>query len=136
MKDYMIRLGKLSFEGISNIPTVEVFVEAPEGDQKLVGYMTPFRGYRIQISANKSGNMDLGASPVVAFYRDQLPVENSEIWLKGQIIMALLSFCNNRYGSEAAEGHTIRIPDYNIIDKDFEIMQDFIKESIIWIRKH
>ena len=132
----MIRLGALTFEGRSSIPTVEVFVEAPEGDQKLVGYMTPFRGYRIQISATKDGNMDLGASPVVAFYRDQLPIENASIWLKGQIIMALLSFCNNRYGSEAAAGNVIRIPDYNIIDKDFEVMQEFIKESIGWIRKH
>lgn len=135
-KDYIIRLGEISYEGYSRIPTMEIFVESPSNEKKLIGYLTPFRGYRFQISATREGAMDLGSSPVIAFFKDCLPTFHEEDWIKGQIILSLLNFNNNRYGHQASDGRTIRIPDYYCLDKDTETMNKFIKESISWIRNH
>ena len=56
-----IEFGNLTLEGRTGIPTLEIKVE----DRSY--YLTPFRGYRFQVSGSKDGDGDYGSSPVVHF---------------------------------------------------------------------
>lgn len=53
--------GVLTLEGGTNIPTLEI----KGGDKSY--YLTPFRGYRFQVSATRDGEWDCGSSPVLHF---------------------------------------------------------------------
>jgi hypothetical protein len=54
-----VTFGKLTLEGRSGIPTLELKV----GDRSF--YLTPFRAYRFQVSGSKDGDGDYGSSPVI-----------------------------------------------------------------------
>lgn len=56
-----IEFGSLTLEGRSGIPTLEIKC----GDRSY--FLTPFRGYRFQVSGTKDGEGDYGSSPVVHF---------------------------------------------------------------------
>ena len=57
-----ITFGKLTLEGRSGIPTLEIKC----GDRSY--YLTPFRGYRFQVSGSRDGDGDYGSSPVVHYH--------------------------------------------------------------------
>ena len=56
-----IEFGNLTLEGRTGIPTLEIKVE----DRSY--FLTPFRGYRFQVSGSRDGDGDYGSSPVVHF---------------------------------------------------------------------
>lgn len=56
-----IEFGTLTLEGRTGIPTLEIKC----GDRSY--YLTPFRGYRFQVSGSRDGDGDYGSSPVVHF---------------------------------------------------------------------
>ena len=56
-----IEFGNLTLEGRTGIPTLEIKC----GDRSY--YLTPFRGYRFQVSGSRDGDGDYGSSPVVHF---------------------------------------------------------------------
>lgn len=58
-----IEFGALTLEGRSGIPTLEIKCE----DRSY--YLTPFRGYRFQVSGSTDGDGDYGSSPVI-HYKD------------------------------------------------------------------
>lgn len=61
----IITFGNLTLEGRSGIPTLEIKC----GDMPY--YLTPFRGYRFQVSGSTDGDGDYGSSPVI-HYKDNL----------------------------------------------------------------
>ena len=61
----MVTFGTLTLEGHTGIPTLELKV----GDRSY--YLTPFRGYRFQVSGTKDGDGDHGSSPVI-HYKENL----------------------------------------------------------------
>ena len=56
-----IEFGALTLEGRSGIPTLEIKC----GNRSY--FLTPFRGYRFQVSGSRDGDGDYGSSPVVHF---------------------------------------------------------------------
>lgn len=56
-----IEFGSLTLEGRTGIPTLEIKC----GDRSY--YLTPFRGYRFQVSGSRDGDGDYGSSPVIHF---------------------------------------------------------------------
>lgn len=56
-----IEFGTITLEGRSGIPTLELKVE----DRSY--YLTPFRGYRFQVSGSRDGDGDYGSSPVIHY---------------------------------------------------------------------
>lgn len=56
-----IEFGALTLEGRSGIPTLEIVA----GNRSY--FLTPFRGYRFQVSGSRDGDGDYGSSPVVHF---------------------------------------------------------------------
>lgn len=56
-----IEFGALTLEGRSGIPTLEIKC----GNRSY--FLTPFRGYRFQVSGSRDGEGDYGSSPVVHF---------------------------------------------------------------------
>ena len=56
-----IEFGALTLEGRSGIPTLEIKC----GDRSY--YLTPFRGYRFQVSGSTDGDGDYGSSPVIHY---------------------------------------------------------------------
>lgn len=56
-----IEFGNLTLEGRSGIPTLEIKC----GDRSF--YLTPFRGYRFQVSGSIDGDGDYGSSPVIRY---------------------------------------------------------------------
>lgn len=135
MNNYRLSLGQISFEK-NGIPTIEVIVvnetDSSSEEKTIGGYLTPFRGYRFQVSEDKKGFGDMGSSPVIPFFKDCMPMENKHTWLKGQIMLALVQFANNAYGQRISDGNPIRIPSFNT-GEDSSIMKIFIEESIEWI---
>lgn len=56
-----IEFGTLTLEGRSGIPTLEIKC----GNRSY--FLTPFRGYRFQVSGSRDGDGDYGSSPVIRF---------------------------------------------------------------------
>ena len=56
-----ITFGGLTLEGRSGIPTLEI-----KCDNRSY-FLTPFRGYRFQVSGSRDGDGDYGSSPVIHY---------------------------------------------------------------------
>jgi hypothetical protein len=56
-----IEFGNLTLEGRTGIPTLEIKC----GNRSY--FLTPFRGYRFQVSGSRDGDGDYGSSPVIHF---------------------------------------------------------------------
>lgn len=56
-----IEFGNLTLEGRTGIPTLEIKC----GERSY--YLTPFRGYRFQVSGSRDGDGDYGSSPVIHY---------------------------------------------------------------------
>ena len=52
--------GNITTNGKSGMPMLEVMA-----NEKVIGYLSPFRKYSFQISRNINGECDMGASPVL-----------------------------------------------------------------------
>ena len=149
--EFIIRMGQISFEGRSGIPTmalnlVEVDPETKEDKIIQTGYLTPFRGYSFQISGNKKGDCDMGSSPVIAFYKDAFAsltqFKNYQVLnpvLKGQAMMAIVQFTNNAY-CEKTVVENGEIKNFIHVNPRVDLsmvgarqLDRFIAESIKWI---
>ena len=60
-----IWFGEITLEGRTGIPTLEIRCDGRSY------YLTPFRGYRFQVSGSKDGDGDYGSSPVI-HYKENL----------------------------------------------------------------
>lgn len=74
-----------------------------------IGWVSLYRGYRIQISETEDGIGDLGSSPVIPTYSEifkPLTEYNDTFYnvinpiIKGQVLMAISEWLSNRYGQE------------------------------------
>ena len=61
MKD-LLRMSLEDMTAEANFPTLRVGLS----DGKTLGYLTPFRGYRFQVSGNIKGESDIGSTTVCA----------------------------------------------------------------------
>lgn len=107
--NYVLRMGQITFEGSSDIPTMELLlveIETATKEESIIwtGYLSPLRGNSFQVSESTHGNLNMGSSSVISFYIDTFvsltQFKNSLVLnpiLKGQAITALVQFTNNRY---------------------------------------
>ena len=87
-----IEFGTITLEGRSGIPTLELKVE----DRSY--YLTPFRGYRFQVSGSRDGDGDYGSSPVI-HYKEALGGLNYAVTtgiIDSAARDALSRFCDGR----------------------------------------
>lgn len=113
------------------MPVLEIKV-----NDKVVGYLAPFRGYRFQVSGTFDGEGDYGSSEVVGlknailkntgtsddswYYRSNCNTHDTSIeMLLGLATIALAKFCRNR---------NYIIPDINLYCwKDDHVLNDFLE---------
>lgn len=110
------------------MPVLEIKV-----DDIVVGYLSPFRGYRFQVSATFDGQCDYGSSEVIGlknailkskgisaesrYYRSSCNAHNTSIeMLLGLATIAVTKFCRNR---------DYIMPDINRVDE--HVLNDFIE---------
>ncbi len=92
-------------------PTFEIVMVKNE-ERKVVGYLTPFRDYRFQISLTNDGQCDIGSTPVVPNMSAELRKADVDIarnYVSGQIIWAMMQYTNNAYGQRDSDGEAIAI---------------------------
>lgn len=53
----------------STMPQMKITVDDSDSDRKRIGYLTPFGGYRFQVSSNINSGGDCGSSEVVGLAR-------------------------------------------------------------------
>ena len=113
------------------MPVLEVKV-----DDKVVGYLSPFRGYRFQVSGTFEGEGDYGSSEVIGlknailkstgtsdeslYYRSNCNAHDTSIeMLLGLATIAVAKFCRNR---------NYIMPDINLYCwKDEHVLNDFLE---------
>ena len=113
------------------MPVLEIKV-----NDKVVGYLSPVRGYRFQVSGTFDGEGDYGSSEVVGlknailkstgtsdnslYYRSNCNAHDTSIeMLLGLATIALAKFCRNR---------NYIIPDINLYCwKDDHVLNDFLE---------
>ena len=111
-----VTFGKITLEGSTGIPTLEIKCE----DRSY--YLTPFRGYRFQVSGSKDGDGDYGSSPVI-HYKDALGTLHYSITtsiIDSAARDALSRFCDGR-------GAMIHISSLT------HIYYEFLDESHKWL---
>ena len=150
--NYIIRMGTITFEGHTGIPTlarnlVEVDPETKEDKIIKTVYLSPFRGLAFQVSGNKEGECDMGSSPVIALYKDAFAsltqFKNCQVLnpvLKGQAMLAIVQFTNNAYCEKVIYTENGEIEDFLHINPRVDLsmkgtrqLDRFIGESIKWI---
>lgn len=92
-------------------PTFEIVMLKGE-EAKVVGYLTPFRDYRFQISMTNDGKGDIGSTPVVPNMSAELRKADVDIarnYVSGQIVWAMVHYTNNAYGQRDSDGEAISI---------------------------
>ena len=113
------------------MPVLEIKV-----NDKVVGYLAPFRGYRFQVSGTFDGEGDYGSSEVVGlknailkstgtsdeslYYRSNCNTHDTSIeMLLGLATIAVAKFCRNR---------NYIMPDINLYCwKDKHVLNDFLE---------
>lgn len=60
MKKFNMKFENARLDDIFHMPQLTI-----KANDKVVGYLTPFRGYRFQVSLTEEGEWDLGSSPVM-----------------------------------------------------------------------
>ena len=113
------------------MPVLEIKV-----NDKVVGYLSPFRGYRFQVSGTFDGEGDYGSSEVIGlknailkstgtsddslYYRSNCNAHDTSIeMLLGLATIAVAKFCRNR---------NYIMPDINLYCwKDKHVLNDFLE---------
>jgi len=151
--EFVIRMGQITFEGKSGIPTLALnLVEIePETKEEVIirtVYLSPFRGYSFQVSGTKDGDWDMGSSSVIAFYKDAfknlVQFKNYQVLnpvLKGQAMMAIIQFTNNSYCEKTIYSENGEVEDLVPVNPRIDIgsmkgmwqLDRFIGESIKWL---
>lgn len=78
MKIYRAKFGEVTVTD-SDFPQVEVLINNEEGTTIFKGWLSPFRGYRFQVSGNDNGVGDFGSSPVIQYSRDLGSIDTCHI---------------------------------------------------------
>lgn len=138
-----VTFGKLTLEGRSGIPTLELKV----GDRSY--YLTPFRAYRFQVSGSKDGDGDYGSSPVL-HYREafkELPCSITTGIIDSAARDAIYRFCEggreipfigtmtNVYYEFLDESHKWlwgTKSNYMILDEDRTVEDRTDKRILVW----
>ena len=140
--NYIITLGKITFEGRSKIPTLEIIVKEKDSARIVeTGYLTPFRGYSFQVSGTREGHWDRGASSVIAFYKDVFQsLSQYKTYavlnpvLKGQAMIAITEYATREFIIRDVNNELTEIePVLRIHAGNNAQLDRFIGESIKWI---
>lgn len=93
----------LTFSADENTNTV-ILNDTTSNENKIVGYISVFRDYRIQISMTSDGVGDLGSSRVLPYLSDivkNMGVEVARAFIQGLILEALVNYQRSRYFDES-----------------------------------
>ena len=129
-----LKFGKFSIEpGEYKVPTIELLY----GD-KIVGYITPFRGYHFQISETYTGLIALGesysgAGNISDHYRVDNVEEQRAIYM-ALICSAIVSYLGNRYGKGKIVAEDLLYDPFDLTIKREREIDKFIDASIDWIK--
>lgn len=113
--NYSVTLGNTKYYsdfGVTGMPITEVLVRNPEGEENIIGYLSPFRHYKFQISMTFEGETCLGDTDVVSDMKEQLNQMSpsmAKTFIKGQIMWALVNYSNTTYGHKAANGGVLAV---------------------------
>lgn len=146
MKVYKCRFGEVTIDYHSDIPQVEVIIESYDGSKFIrKGWLSPFRGYRFQVSGTRNGRGDYGSSPVMRYSKELASVHPTliEDLLRGQAIIAVEHFLYSAFVTEdledltEAEGDTqyvIDRPDYYVSTwrEDNQEFNEFMRLAVDW----
>ena len=92
-------------------PRAEILLEAEEGgERKVVGYITPFRDYRFQISMTKDGSGDLGSTNVTPNLAENIRQMREDIarnFVWGQVLWAIQRYSRTSYGHRDGNGENM-----------------------------
>lgn len=136
---YELRFGEITTVPASTMPKAEVIItNTATGESKVVGYISPFREYRFQISSDDG--CGLGASPVIASFNEAFSrlVEWDKTTyypaikptLEGQIMIAINNYLSNRYGLEATKHQgAVVFPTL----EDNNVLGDFINRCVEYL---
>lgn len=75
-------------------------------EEKIVGYLSVFRDYRIQISMTPDGVGDLGSSRVLPYLSNivsGMETETGRAFIQGLILEAIVNYQRSRYFEEATK---------------------------------
>lgn len=118
----IITLGEITTNGVGQ-PRVEICLEA-NGGKKVVGYLTPFRDYRFQISETDNGVGDLGSTHVTTNLAANIrqmreDIARSFVW--GQVMWAVQEYSHTSYAHTDGGGENMiffpRMADRKDVDK-------------------
>ena len=106
-------------------PRAEIILETEEGvERKVVGYITPFRDYRFQISMTKDGSGNIGATivtPDLAENIRQMREDFARNFVWGQVLWAIQQYSCTTYGRKDGNGENMiffpRMEDGGCIDR-------------------
>ena len=129
-----LKFGKFSIEpGEYKVPTIELLY----GD-KIVGYITPFRGYHFQISETYSGSIALGesysgAGNISDHYRVDNVEEQRAIYM-ALICSAIVSYLGSTRGKGKVVAEDLLYDPIDLTIKREREIDKFIDASIDWIK--
>lgn len=126
-----------------NFPMCTVVLKDENGNEKITGYVTPFRGYRFQVSGTEEGIGDNGASPILfmeSYCRNNKQYDRE--LLRGQLALCLMQHkkyfrCFGDYYLKKDD--TCELPDlkpfvYDSMDEDeIPVVEKFLNACMKWI---
>ena len=128
----IITLGEITTNSVGQ-PRVEICLEAEEnGEKRVVGYLTPFRDYRFQISMTPDGEGDLGSTHVttnlaVNIRRMREDIARSFVW--GQIMWAVQEYSHTSYArKDGGDENMIFFPRMN----DRKAVDEYVTAVLRW----
>ena len=132
--NYSVTLGEIKYYSdfsVTGMPVTEVIVRNPEGEETIIGYLSPFRHYKFQISMTFEGETCLGDTDVIPDMRDQIKnmrPDMAKAFIKGQIMWALVNYSNTTYGHKAANGGLLAVlPKFNDMVKLDSVALEMLK---------
>lgn len=101
----------------NEIPMIEIFIKnRVTGEEIITGYLTPFRGYRFQVSDTPTCMCDMGSSQIFEYSEEFKGLSSDFIkeMLRGQATIAIEEFISGWYVKRSidAEHYFINSPKY------------------------
>ena len=120
--------------GDNNIPHMKITLTDAEGNKVVKGYLSPFRGYRFQVSGDSHGSGDYGSTTVMdlrdLIMRSAKPYQASDL-LEMMAQQAIYNFIKTTLNMGGEKIVASGIDHFSIANSD--TMGKFIEESMKWI---
>lgn len=140
----MFRVEYLEIEE-TRIPTMHLAIKNDYDEIVYDGWLSPFRGYKFQVSKTKDGEWDKGSSGVIGLKHCLVPVSSGRGYesdfdrdgihkelIYGQIMLALTDWISGFHGNLSYEDQFVDMGDW--WRRDDNNMGLFINKSLEFVR--